>query len=61
MMKITKAGSFVNEFLKIIKYFSCMESDKKQGVSKPVVDEDYLMNIMSGDEVNNKNTNKVSS
>jgi hypothetical protein len=36
-----------------------MESDKSTRVSKPVVDEDYLMNIMSGDEaVNNKNTNQ---
>ena len=38
-----------------------MESDKKhKGFQKPVVDEDYLMNIMSGnEEVNNdKNTSK---
>ena len=38
-----------------------MESDKKhKGFQKPVVDEDYLMNIMSGDEVvnNEKNTSQ---
>ena len=38
-----------------------MESDKKhKGFQKPVVDEDYLMNIMSGDEVvnNDKNTSQ---
>lgn len=38
-----------------------MESDKKhKGFQKPVVDEDYLMNIMSGDEAinNNKNTSQ---
>lgn len=38
-----------------------MESDKKHnGFQKPVVDEDYLMNIMSGDEAinNDKNTNQ---
>lgn len=38
-----------------------MESDKKQkGFQKPVVDEDYLMNIMSGDEAinNDKNTSQ---
>jgi hypothetical protein len=38
-----------------------MESDKKhKGFQKPVVDEDYLMNIMSGDEAinNDKNTNQ---
>ena len=38
-----------------------MESDKKhKGFQKPVVDEDYLMNIMSGDEAvnNDKNTSQ---
>jgi hypothetical protein len=38
-----------------------MESDKKRkGFQKPVVDEDYLLNIMSGDEAinNDKNTNQ---
>jgi hypothetical protein len=38
-----------------------MESDKKhKGFQKPVVDEDYLMNIMSGDETvnNEKNTSQ---
>ena len=38
-----------------------MESDKKhKGFQKPVVDEDYLMNIMSGNEVvnNDKNTSQ---
>jgi hypothetical protein len=38
-----------------------MESDKSTRVSKPVVDEDYLMNIMSGDEaVNNDKTQTMS-
>ena len=39
-----------------------MESDKKhKGFQKPVVDEDYLMNIMSGDEAvkNDKNTSQI--
>ncbi|MCG9793773.1 DUF3408 domain-containing protein [Flavobacterium algicola] len=37
-----------------------MESDKKhKGFQKPVVDEDYLMNIMSGDEAIN-NDKKIS-
>lgn len=38
-----------------------MEYDKKhKGFQKPVVDEDYLMNIMSGDEAinNDKNTSQ---
>ncbi|WP_426094772.1 DUF3408 domain-containing protein [Flavobacterium sp. DSR2-3-3] len=38
-----------------------MESDKMhKGFQKPVVDEDYLMNIMSGNEVvnNDKNTSQ---
>ncbi|MBC5837842.1 DUF3408 domain-containing protein [Flavobacterium muglaense] len=38
-----------------------MESDKKhKGFQKPVVDEDYLMNIMSGDEAvnNDKSTSQ---
>ena len=38
-----------------------MESDKKRNrFQKPVVDEDYLMNIMSGDEAinNDKNTSQ---
>ena len=38
-----------------------MESDKKHNrFQKPVVDEDYLMNIMSGDEAvnNDKNTSQ---
>ena len=38
-----------------------MESDKKHNrFQKPVVDEDYLMNIMSGDETinNDKNTSQ---
>lgn len=38
-----------------------MESDKKHKIfQKPVVDEDYLMNIMSGDEAinNDKNINQ---
>jgi len=38
-----------------------MESDKKHSrFQKPVVDEDYLMNIMSGDEAinNDKNTSQ---
>ena len=38
-----------------------MEPDKKhKGFQKPVVDEDYLMNIMSGDEAinNDKNTSQ---
>ena len=35
-----------------------MESDKKhKGFQKPVVDEDYLMNIMSGDEAVNNDKN----
>jgi hypothetical protein len=35
-----------------------MESDKKHNrFQKPVVDEDYLMNIMSGDEAVNKDKN----
>ncbi|WP_369764990.1 DUF3408 domain-containing protein [Flavobacterium sp. WC2429] len=35
-----------------------MESDKKhKGFQKPVVDEDYLMNIMSGDEATNNDKN----
>ncbi|MEZ7499817.1 DUF3408 domain-containing protein [Flavobacterium sp. Arc3] len=35
-----------------------MESDKKHNrFQKPVVDEDYLMNIMSGDEAINKDKN----
>ncbi len=39
-----------------------MESDKKHNrFQKPVVDEDYLMNIMSGDEAvkNDKNTSQI--
>lgn len=39
-----------------------MESDKKhKGFQKPVVDEDYLMNIMSGDEVVNNDKNSSQS
>jgi hypothetical protein len=35
-----------------------MESDKKhKGFQKPIVDEDYLMNIMSGDEAVNYSQN----
>jgi hypothetical protein len=39
-----------------------MESDKKhKGFQKPVVDEDYLMNIMSGDETINNDKNSSQS
>lgn len=39
-----------------------MESDKKhKGFQKPVVDEDYLMNIMSGDEAVNNDKYTVQS
>lgn len=39
-----------------------MESDRKhKGFQKPVVDEDYLMNIMSGDEAVNNDKDKSQS